>query len=51
MTDPFEYDVFVSFSSADEQLVKPIWQELCSNGLRVFWSDSTLKKGGWQLLV
>lgn len=44
MADPFEYDVFISFSSADEKIVKPIWQELCSNGLRVFWSDSTLKK-------
>lgn len=44
MTDPFEYDVFISFSSADEEIVKPIWQELCSNGLRVFWSDSSLKK-------
>lgn len=44
MTDPFEYDVFISFSSIDEELVKPIWQELCSNGLRVFWSDATLKK-------
>ena len=44
MADPFEYDVFISFSSADEEIVKPIWQELCSNGLRVFWSDSTLKK-------
>ena len=44
MTDPFEYDVFISFSSADEEIVKPIWQELCSNGLRVFWSDATLKK-------
>jgi len=44
MTDPFEYDVFLSFSSADEEIVRPIWQELCSNGLRVFWSDATLKK-------
>lgn len=44
MADPFEYDVFISFSSADEEIVKPIWQELCSNGLRVFWSDSTLKR-------
>lgn len=44
MTDPFEYDVFISFSSADEEIVKPLWQELCSNGLRVFWSDSSLKK-------
>ncbi len=44
MADPFEYDVFLSFSSADEEIVKPIWQELCSNGLRVFWSDATLRK-------
>lgn len=44
MTDPFEYDVFISFSTADEEITKPIWQALCSNGLRVFWSDSTLKK-------
>lgn len=44
MADPFEYDVFLSFSSADEQIAKPIWQELTSNGLRVFWSDTTLKK-------
>lgn len=44
MTDQFEYDVFLSFSSADEEIVRPVWQELCSNGLRVFWSDSTLKK-------
>jgi DNA segregation ATPase FtsK/SpoIIIE-like protein len=44
MTDPFEYDVFLSFSSADEELAKPIWQELCSSGLRVFWSNATLKK-------
>lgn len=39
----FEYDVFLSFSSDDEKIAKPIWQELCLNGLRVFWSDSMLK--------
>jgi hypothetical protein len=44
MTDPYEYDVFISFSSADEEIAKPIWQALCSNGLRVFWSDAALKK-------
>lgn len=42
--DPFEYDVFISFASADEPVVRPLWQELSSNGLRVFWSDATLKK-------
>jgi biotin carboxyl carrier protein/FtsZ-binding cell division protein ZapB len=40
----FEYDVFLSFASSDEEIVKPIWQELSVSGLRVFWSDSALKK-------
>ena len=44
MPDPFDYDVFLSFASGDETLVKPIWQELCLSGLRVFWSNSTLKE-------
>lgn len=43
MPDVFEYDVFLSFASADEKIVKPIWQDLCQSGLRVFWSPSTLK--------
>ncbi len=38
-----EYDVFLSFSSKDEDLAKPIWKELSSSGLRVFWSDESLK--------
>jgi biotin carboxyl carrier protein len=43
--DPiFEYDVFLSFAISDEEFVKPIWQELCLSGLRVFWSDAALKK-------
>ena len=40
----FEYDVFLSFASSDEEIVKPVWQELCLSGLRVFWSDAALKK-------
>jgi RNA recognition motif-containing protein len=44
MADPFEYDVFLSFSTADEEIARPIWQELSLNGLRVFWSDATLKE-------
>jgi hypothetical protein len=40
----FEYDVFLSFASADEDIVKPIWQEISLSGLRVFWSDEALKK-------
>jgi hypothetical protein len=43
MTSPFDYDVFLSFSILDEQIAKPIWQELSTDGLRVFWSDETLK--------
>lgn len=39
----YEYDVFLSFASKDEYIVKILWQELCQNGLRVFWSDSNLK--------
>jgi ferredoxin len=44
MKDIFEYDVFLSFASSDEEFVKPIWQELSLSGLRVFWSDESLKK-------
>jgi hypothetical protein len=40
----FEYDVFISFASGDESLVKPLWQELTASGLRVFWSDATLRE-------
>jgi hypothetical protein len=31
MPDVFEYDVFLSFASADEKIVKPIWQDLCQS--------------------
>lgn len=44
MKDIFEYDVFLSFASVDEEIVKPIWQKFSLNGLRVFWSDETLKE-------
>ena len=44
MTDStFEYDVFISFASADQELVHPLWQDLTASGLRVFWSDSLLR--------
>jgi hypothetical protein len=38
-----EYDVFISFASSDQELVRPIWQELSAGGLRVFWSDAALR--------
>ena len=44
MGGTFDYDVFLSFSASDEGLVRPVWQELCLSGLRVFWSDATLKR-------
>ena len=47
MTEKFDYDVFLSFSSQDEKIARSIWEMLTKRGLRVFWSDSTLKlKGG-----
>jgi hypothetical protein len=51
LSDIFEYDVFLSFASADEELVKPIWQEMSLSGLRVFWSDETLKQNIGQSFV
>lgn len=45
MAEPsFEYDVFISFASGDEDLVRPLWQDLTLAGLRVFWSDATLRE-------
>ncbi len=44
MEDLFEYDVFLCFAGKDEELVKPLWQEMSLSGLRVFWSDETLKE-------
>jgi hypothetical protein len=43
MADVFDYDVFLSFASDDEELARPIWQDLSVSGLRVFWSDVSLK--------
>ena len=44
MNEIFEYDVFLSFASEDEDIVKPFWQNLSLSGLRVFWSNVTLKE-------
>ena len=43
MAQPFEYDVFISFAKEDEQIVRPLWEALSAGGLRVFWSDVTLR--------
>lgn len=44
MADDFDYDVFLSFSSDDEGVAKPMWEELSHSGLRVFWSEAALKQ-------
>ncbi len=44
MKNIFEYDVFLSFASADKEYAKPIWQKLSLSGLSIFWSDETLKQ-------
>lgn len=41
---PFDYDVFLSFAASDEPVVRPIWQHLTVNGVRVFWSDVSLRQ-------
>ena len=40
----FLYDVFLSFSSKDRDYVIEIWDQLISSGLKVFWSDVSLKE-------
>jgi hypothetical protein len=43
MQPAFDYDVFLSFARGDEEIARPLWQQLCLSGLRVFWSDASLK--------
>ncbi|HXU31038.1 MAG TPA: toll/interleukin-1 receptor domain-containing protein [Thermoanaerobaculia bacterium] len=40
----FDFDVFLSFASADAEASKEIWQTLSQGGLRVFWATDTLKE-------
>ena len=40
----FEYDVFFSFASLNETLARPLYEKLTQSGLRVFWSDESLKE-------
>ena len=39
----FEYDLFVSFSSLDREVLQPVVEKLRGYGLRVFISDQNLK--------
>jgi len=43
-TQSFEYDIFLSFSSRNETEAKFLWKKLSSCGLKVFWSDVSLKQ-------
>ena len=40
----FDYDVFISFSVRNEAVARALYEQLTGSGLRVFWSDETLKK-------
>jgi hypothetical protein len=44
MGESFDYDVFLCFADDDEPIARPIHRELCQSGLRVFWSDATMKE-------
>ena len=39
----FDYDIFLSFASLNHRLARPLFDQLARSGLRVFWSDETLK--------
>ena len=40
MSEPFTFDVFFSFSPADQELVRPIAERLRKDGLLVWFGDS-----------
>lgn len=45
MTDDFQYDVFLSHSSQDKAVVRPLAERLRSDGLRVWFDEWELKPG------
>jgi small GTP-binding protein len=45
MTDGFKYDVFLSHSSKDKEVVRPIAQRLRADGLRVWLDDWEIRLG------
>jgi hypothetical protein len=38
-----DYDVFLSFSTSDEESARSLWQHLSASGFRVFWSDTVMR--------
>jgi small GTP-binding protein len=45
MTDQFQYDVFLSHSSQDKDIVRPLAERLRADGLRVWFDEWILKPG------
>lgn len=45
MEHEYKYDVFLSFSTKDRDSARSIWEKLTKSGLKVFFSDETLKGG------
>jgi hypothetical protein len=44
MNSLYDYDVFLSFATKDQEAAMEICQTLTQGGLRVFWSTNTLKE-------
>lgn len=51
MSYEVKYDVFLSFSSKDSEIARRTWESLTSEGVRVFWSDETLKSNAGKSFV
>ncbi len=45
MADDFRYDVFLSHSSRDKAVVRPLAERLRADGLRVWYDEWVLKVG------
>jgi hypothetical protein len=45
MAEPFQYDVFLSHSSKDKAVVRPLAERLRTDGLRVWLDEWEIKPG------
>jgi len=45
MHDDFKYDVFLSHSTKDKEVVRSIAERLCADGLRVWFDEREIKPG------
>lgn len=46
MSDEFLYDVFLSHSTKDKSIVRPLAERLRKHGVKVWFDESVLKPGG-----